>query len=68
MTLNKKSLDFSYKILANLRVKDYNAHIADIRMILLSAFVEVYTKGRHDECSSEQWDIATQINYVDTDA
>ena len=68
MTLNKKSLDLSYKILANLRVKDYNIHITELRMILLSAFVEVYTKGRHDECSSEQWDTATQMKYNDTDA
>ena len=68
MTLHKKSLDLSYKILANLRVKDYNAHIAELKMILLAAFIEVYTKARHDESTSEKWDTATQMNYSDTDA
>lgn len=68
MTLHKKSLDLAYKILANLRVKDYNAHIADIRMTLLVAFVEVYVKAMHDESQGNEWDIAACINEVDTDA
>lgn len=67
MALNKKSLDLSYKILANLRVKDYNVHIADLNMILLSSFVEVYTKARYDESQGNEWDIAACINEVDTD-
>lgn len=68
MTLHKKSLDLSYKILANLQVQNYNAHIAELRMILLAAFIEVYTKARHDESVSNEWDTATQMNYTDTDA
>ena len=56
MTLNKKSLDLSYKILANLQVKDYNKHISDIKGILLAAFVEVYIKARHDQANGKEWD------------
>ena len=66
MTLHKKSLDLSYKILANLRVKDYNVRIVDIRMMLLVAFTEVYVKARHDESNNEPMDDATQMFNVGT--
>lgn len=68
MTLHKKSLDLSYKILANLQVKNYNAHISDLRGVLLAAFVEVYTKARHDEMSHESYDVAAETNILDQDA
>ena len=61
MTLHKNSLDLSYKILANLQVKDYNKHIADLNRILLAAFVEVYIKARHDELSGKEWDAAASM-------
>lgn len=67
MLLYKKSLDLSYKILANLQVKDYNVHIVDIRHILLFAFVEVYTKARHDESVNKEWDVSTSMYNVPQD-
>jgi hypothetical protein len=67
MTLNKKSLDLSYKILANLQVSDYNKHISDLKTILLAAFIEVYSKARHDESQGEEWDSSFEMNYYDTD-
>lgn len=66
MTLDKKSLDLSYKILANLRVKNYNLYMSDIKLMLLTAFVEVYIKARHDESNNEPMDNATQMFNVGT--
>ena len=60
MDLNKKSLDLSYKLLANARVKDYENHISDFRNVLLSCLVEVYIKARDDERKSKDYDPATQ--------
>lgn len=68
MTLHKKSLDLTYKILANLRVKDYDVHLSDLNSILLAAFVKVYIKARADELDSKEYDISAQMNYTNTDA
>jgi len=68
MTLNKRSLALSYKILANLQVKDYSKHILDIKRMLDTAFVEVYIKARHDEKDGKDWDTATQTHYMNQDA
>lgn len=60
MNLNKKSLDYSYKILANVGITNYNAHIADVKRILLAAFVDVYIKARDDQKKRKDYDPATQ--------
>ena len=67
MNLNKKALDLSYKLLANVGVKDYSNHVPDVQRTLLASFVEVYVKARSDECRGIDFDPATQITFHDID-
>ena len=61
MTLDKISLDLTYKILANVQIKDYSKHAANVKSILLASLTSVYTKARHEEFAKEPWDISTHI-------
>lgn len=49
MLLRKRATDLTYKILANLQVKDYTAHEADLHAILVQALSAMYKKARQDE-------------------
>ena len=61
MTLNKKALFLSYKILNNLGVENFNDHVDNVQRVLLTAFTEVYTKAWREQEKQIQWDLSAQL-------
>lgn len=49
MLLRKRATELTYRILANLQIKDYAAHEGDLNEILLQALSAMYKKARQDE-------------------
>lgn len=66
MNLNEKSLNLAYKICAQVGVKNYSDVLPDVQRTLLSAFVGVYIKARHDELNKREYDPATQMSPADS--
>ena len=61
MNLNKKALDLSYKLLANVGVRDYANALPDVQRILLASFTEIYIKAINDEREGKKYDPALQM-------
>jgi len=63
MFLSKKALDLSYKILANVQVKDYSAHLDNVKFMLETTFLAIYIKARDDERNNKKWDPLIQARH-----
>ena len=67
MNLALRANDLTYKLLANVGIKDYANHFPDVQRTLLSFSVEVYIKARRDERDGIDFDPATQMTFHDID-
>jgi len=63
MTLSKKALDLSCKILVDLEASRLDNRLFTVKSILETAFTQVYIKARHDEREYKPWDPLTQVLY-----
>ena len=49
MLLRKRATELTYRILANLQIKDHHLHQEELHSILVEALSSMYKKARQDE-------------------
>ena len=55
MLLRKRADALTFKILSNLRIKDYDDHVDDLHEILVQALSSMYKKARQDERDGKKY-------------